>query len=322
MPVKNEAWILSMSLAAASVWADGIVVSDQGSTDGSKEIARSFPKVHLIENDDLKDFNEYKMRAPLISTARRLFGEGNILVSLDADEILTPYFDSVDFQKWQQLPTGTVIQFFWGNILYGFEKYWRLPHQNFGYIDDGQPFQTGLIHVPRLFSPREDSLVYECKDMGVIHFQYTDWDRMTSKHRWYQCYERIYFPKKSAVEIYRRYHHMYNPSYFVTPVPNEWKDNYSKWGGVNITDYKQEKVHWWDYKVLSYLDEYGEAFFSQIDIWNFDWEAVGGKKYPYKGKLKDRILLWYLRSTTSLVYRKGWRKLLRFMDRLMTRWTA
>ena len=58
MPVKNEAWILPLSLQAASVWADMIILSDQGSTDGSKEIARRFPKVHLIENDSLGEFNE------------------------------------------------------------------------------------------------------------------------------------------------------------------------------------------------------------------------------------------------------------------------
>ena len=99
MPVKNVAWILPMSLKAASIWADRIIVSDQGSIDSSKEIARSFPKVHLIDNKDLEDFNEYKMREPLIRTARTLEGTGNILIALDADELLTPFFDSIDFEK-------------------------------------------------------------------------------------------------------------------------------------------------------------------------------------------------------------------------------
>ena len=244
MPVKNEAWILPMSLKAASVWADRIIVSDQGSVDGSKEIARSFPKVLLIENEELKDFNEYKMREPLIRAARDLEGMGNILVALDADELLTPFFDSIDFEHWQQLPQGTIIQFFLGNISPNFENYWSLNHQNYGYIDDGRTFQTGLIHVPRLFSPNEDRTnVYECTDLGVMHFQYVDWERMKSKHRWYQCYERIHFPEKSAVEIYRRYHHMYNPNIHKKVFPNAWKENYAILG-VDITDWKSERIFW------------------------------------------------------------------------------
>ena len=322
MPVKNESWILPMSLAAASVWADCIIVSDQGSTDGSRDIAKSFPKVHLIENDELLEFNEYKMREPLITTARELYGKGNVLISLDADEVLTPYFDSADFQKWQELPCGTIIQFFWGNIYKGYKRYWLLQHQNFGYIDDGKPFQTGLIHVPRLFVPSiNNENVYECKSLGVIHFQYVDWERMVSKHRWYQCYERIHFPEKSAVEIYRRYHHMYNPSYFVLSVPDEWRRNYlSK--GVDITDWKKEKIYWWDYKVISYLETYGERLFSQIDIWNYNWNTICYKKYKYKGTIKDKILLRYLGVTTTLVYRKGWRKLMRRTDNWVARWTC
>ena len=47
MPVKNEEWIIERSLSSASIWADKIIVSDQGSTDRTVEIARRFPKVTL-----------------------------------------------------------------------------------------------------------------------------------------------------------------------------------------------------------------------------------------------------------------------------------
>lgn len=321
MPVKNEAWILPMSLQAASIWADRIIVSDQGSTDGSKEIAKAFPKVYLIENDAQKDFNEYQMREPLISTARQLDGDNNVLIAIDADEVLTPYFESIDFEQWQILPRGTVIQFFWGNLLPGFDRYWPVFHQNFGYVDDGKTFDTGLIHVPRLFVPSVDnSNVYECQDLGVMHFQYVDWQRMSSKHRWYQCYERIHFPQKSAVEIYRRYHHMYNPQIETMLVPKEWKDTYLQYN-VDIKDVRYEQVYWWDGKVMNYFDTYGEDFFSQIDVWGVDGNAVNVNGYKYMGGVKDKILLLYLRRTTTLVYRKGWRKLMRYIDKLMILWT-
>ena len=68
-PVKNEAWILERFLECASLWADQIIIADQGSDDGSREIARSFNKVQLIENS-AKVFNEPERQKLLIEAAR------------------------------------------------------------------------------------------------------------------------------------------------------------------------------------------------------------------------------------------------------------
>ena len=49
MSVKNEAWMLKKSLAAAALWADVIIVGDHGSEDGSAAIAQAHPKVQFID---------------------------------------------------------------------------------------------------------------------------------------------------------------------------------------------------------------------------------------------------------------------------------
>ena len=68
-PVKNEAWILHAFLKATSLWADYIIIADQMSTDGSREIALSYPKVILIDNDN-QEFNEVERQKMLIDKAR------------------------------------------------------------------------------------------------------------------------------------------------------------------------------------------------------------------------------------------------------------
>ena len=68
-PVLNEAWILDRFLKCASIWADHIIISDQGSTDGSVEIAKQYKKVIFIDNNKTGDFNEMQMRAPLFEAA-------------------------------------------------------------------------------------------------------------------------------------------------------------------------------------------------------------------------------------------------------------
>jgi hypothetical protein len=68
------------------------------STDGSREIALSYPKVILIDNDN-PDFNEAERQRLLISKAREIEGD-KILFGLDADEIFSANFSqTTDWQK-------------------------------------------------------------------------------------------------------------------------------------------------------------------------------------------------------------------------------
>ena len=49
-PVRNEAWILPAFLKATSLWADYIIIADQMSTDGSRDIYPQFEKVIVVDN--------------------------------------------------------------------------------------------------------------------------------------------------------------------------------------------------------------------------------------------------------------------------------
>lgn len=53
-------------------------------------------------------------------------------------------------------------------------------------------------------------------------------------------------------------------------IPYEWLEKY-KIIGADYCNLKNEKFYWWDYEVLKLLNQYGLKFFSQIDIWDFDW---------------------------------------------------
>ena len=49
-PVYNEAWILPAFLKATSLWADYIIIADQMSTDGSRDIYKDYDKVIMVDN--------------------------------------------------------------------------------------------------------------------------------------------------------------------------------------------------------------------------------------------------------------------------------
>ena len=87
-PVKNEAWILERFLRCASLWADHIIVADQASEDGSREIAQRFEKVTLIRNES-SDYSEAARQRLLIAQPHREIAGPRLLVALDADDCLT-----------------------------------------------------------------------------------------------------------------------------------------------------------------------------------------------------------------------------------------
>jgi hypothetical protein len=49
-PCRNEAWVIDIHLKAASLWADHIIVGDQMSDDGTREIVARYAKAILVDN--------------------------------------------------------------------------------------------------------------------------------------------------------------------------------------------------------------------------------------------------------------------------------
>ena len=97
---------------------------------------------------------------------------------------------------------------------------------------------------------------------------------MKSKHRWYQCYERILFPEKSPVEIYRMYHHMDSlAEYKMEVIPAESISAYTSIG-IDPFVHVKEGVYRWDREIATMVRQYGFGYFKHIDIWTKDWNVI------------------------------------------------
>jgi hypothetical protein len=272
-PVKNEAWILEKFLMAASLWADHIIIADQFSDDDSRDIAAKFDKVILIKNPSV-EFNEPERQKLLIEAARRIQGP-RLLITLDADEFLTAnYHESNEWEFIMHAPPGTVIRFKWVNLKPGFTKFWS-PDTYFpwGFMDDGSEHVGSIIHSTRIPMP-SNSMKIDLDEIKVLHFQYVDWERMTSKHRWYQCWEALNQPKRSSLEIYQQYHHMYEvKDADLQEVKSEWFDFYLT-NKIDIKAINEKGIYWWDREVLGYFQRYGTRAFRKLDIWDADWKGL------------------------------------------------
>ena len=258
-PTKNEEWIIERFVKAASLWADVIIIADQMSTDHTVDIAMEYPKVHIIENPS-ETFNENERQKLLIQEARKIPGK-KLLFALDADEFLTADFcESSEWNEMLYADEGTVFNLKWPFIKDDYSHYWEAdhPYNKFAVIDDNSPHVGSDMHSIRIPVAHDAKEIF-LSEIMVMHFQYTDWKRMESKHLWYQCYERVNNPQKSLCEIFRMYHHMYlKHKYYI--MPPSWLDSYEQ-SGIELRKSTRQTVYWWEKEIDRYIDEYGRDYF-------------------------------------------------------------
>ena len=273
-PVRNEAWILERFLQAASTWADAIVLLDQGSDDGSVEIARRFSKVQLTEYPHAT-YDDPIRRGLLVDLARAAVSEPRILVALDADEfVAADAWEHEEMRRFLSSLPGTVARMRWINVLPQEPRAW-IPRDltDFMFVDDGSAFRGEPMHGPRLPGANSPATL-DLQGPKVVHLQYLDWDRMRSKQRWYQAQERIEHPSKRPIQIYRQYHHMDAiASSERHQLRDEWFAGYGPDSSQRLLAQQSQDAYPTDARVLDLLLEYGVERFRRVDLWDGRWEA-------------------------------------------------
>jgi len=317
-PVKNEAWILDTFLSCASLWADQIIIADQMSTDGSREIAIKYPKVTLIDNA-CGSFNEPERQALLIDAARKINCDRRVLIALDADEILVGNVQGIVCDKFSQFDKGTVITFDWFNVQPDRHTCWKSnTKMPFGFIDDETKHCGATIHSTRVPDPGR-SHHHPVTDIFVLHLQYIDWDRMRSKHRWYECFERINHQEKASIEIYRQYHHMYSFRNRLRRfnLRKEWLSLYNEMG-IDALAFIKDPCYRWDTEILEMIKKYGADKFINLDIWDSPVFANSKEILKFANQGIAERLVWTLvrfyLKLTQLVYPNFF---LQYVDRLI-----
>ncbi len=272
-PVRNEAWILDIFLRATALWADRIIIMDQASDDGTREIAASHPKVDLIDNPSAT-FNEPERQALLIATARQRY-PGSVLIALDADEIFTPeWMTTGACERLRAATPGTRLLARWANARPGMRSYWLGRWVTCGFVDDGVTAHQGRpIHSPRLPGPEGGDIIHETSTR-ILHYRGVDRRRMDSKHRWYQCWELLHGQRRDVVRQHRFYHSVETPRLRkFRRLPRAWRDWYHARGLV-IDGYRQDEALWWDRELVQWLHLHGPERFRQLAIWNAPWPAI------------------------------------------------
>ena len=272
MPVRNEKWILPTTINAGLKIADHILIADQNSNDGSKEFYKNESKILVIPNNNKDHSNQ--IRWELLDQSRKLFGENNLIMNIDADEIVPPNLFEKEENNILSHKPGTIFSSPWVQLWRSVYKYrsddgiWN-PSNNqkpFMFIDNKiMDYEREYIindHTARV--PIKNSLKIIETKIPLLHFQFVNWERSQIKQAWYQCKELL-----SGVD-YKTINNKYKNS--VTEINLKLSDIKGDWvKDVNlhpeISDIDLDQL-WYLKEINSIFNEHGIRKFKKLNIWD------------------------------------------------------
>ena len=321
-PVRNEAWVLDAFLTCTSSWADFIILADQHSDDGTREIAAKYEKVILIDNPT-EEWYEYICRTRLLEEAAKIPGD-KIIFGLDADEFLSEGFEKTE--SWKQILNShgnEIFCFKWLNLFDDFStaEYTDSYHDWVAHFDDSIDIveeyrirEEHAVHCARIPCLESNRCHYvDVDDFWVVHLAKLNHGRIRQKFDFYQVtWVDKNKEKANPIRMYRGYNKFYPDNLFrlKEPVKLCCRDSLADYSFlVKTSDYGRHYVD----EMLQVFKREGTGPFLKLCIWDNPYLIDAGitPRIP----LKYRVLHSYLRKTQPISNRK----LIVELDRVLKR---
>lgn len=306
-PVRNEAWVLDAFLTCTSSWADHIILADQHSTDGTREIAARYDKVMVVDND-LPEMNQAAARLLLFKEVDKIEGD-KIVFALDADEFLCKGFEKTEgWRRIVESKPNEIFCFKWLN-LYGDYRH-ALPETGFmewachfdasmSIAEEYDRCERRAVHEMRVpCLPIERAEYVMIPDIPFVHLSFINPTRTRNKQDFYEVSTLAKLKEpKSAVTMFRTYH---RPSPKVRLLENEaalyckGNQGFNASQLVNGTDVGQYYLD----EMLAIFGRDGTGKYLKLCIWDNPYLKAAGVNPKLPPGI--RLLHWYLRKTQGV----------------------
>ena len=312
-PTRNEAWVIRAFLECNSLWADYIIIADQMSTDGTREIIYEYQNKWREEhqcqlimiNNANPEFNEAERQSMLVAKAREVAaGRDTLLWGLDADEILPANWQVTDDGKHiLNSKKGDVFWFKWAQLApdkihYGDSDYFPWLFHDDGVEPHGNYVRN--MHSMRIPYPIEEQQLYFVKDFRVLHCGLLDPLRIAAKNRFYQFVDW---------EMNHRSPIVLSRSYAAHRVENQTMDlqfkieehiiayPFNLWSNIEL----KANHTWFDDYIIERMYKYPNNQLRKLDIWDEEFM----KYYCLQDKRRsiDKFIHMYLHITNKV---RGW----------------
>jgi hypothetical protein len=267
MPVKNEADVLPITLNVISKYCDTVIIADQMSADGSREIYKMFPNIRVIDNP--RNGHSNQVRWDLLKTARQ-YGDNNLIISLDADEYIPPklfekFLNETDFKA------GDSFRFPWIQLWKSTDYFndtgvWYRNYQRAAWLDDGVTNYGEEIIINDHVARVPPAFLDNCKkidSLPIIHLQWLSWNKTQFKQILYRCTELVKKPN-DYISINSAYSHSLDCDISkLSKVKPEWIDDID-----SLKTAENLKPTWHLQEIKKLFDEHGILFFEPLQIWH------------------------------------------------------
>ena len=270
LPVKNEAWVLEHTLRCLSAFCDVILVNDQQSTDGARDIGRQFPKVVWIDSPESHICEQARWQ--LWDVAREYDGH-NLLWCTDADELVSPSrMRAFLNQRYEELSGGVVVDALYCHV-------WNNPTQYRAGLGVYSPYlkAVGIVDDRRRDYDRSrslplheervpigaDTVRVHAEVAPVLHLQWLLPNRSQMRQAWYRCRELLHGERD--VQAINAHYAGTLPEWRVptAPIPPEWLE------GVTLPDPRiDQEPTWQQAEIIRWFDTRGVEFFEPLEIWH------------------------------------------------------
>ena len=277
--VRNEQWVLGLTLPAAMTLLDELVVIDHESSDRTPEIiaelARAFPgRIH--PESWAGDYHEVGMRQKALDVGRQR--GGTHFYWLDGDEVLTANLVARVRQWVGELSPGQVLELPWLAMWASLDRFrdddsvWTNNFKAFAFADsesiayrtDGDGYHLHL-QTPRGRSGRPFRPLPDQAQGGVMHLQFANQRRLIAKHAWYKMFELLRFPgRRTPAEIDVLYSQAVDPAGVrLADVPSGWWAGYERFRQAVRLD----ETPWHEEEIRRMWVEHGSAAFAGLNLW-------------------------------------------------------
>jgi hypothetical protein len=273
---RNYGWVINAFLKANSLWADYIIIADQHSTDGSREIALKYPKVILLDNVDLS-YGETARSQMVIDRARQIEGD-KILFYLAIDEVLAAnYNETEDWAKIINSVPGDVFFFQWANLCPDKKNYWvsntsdnkpfymaRMFHDDevTPYDNEGLDMHTHCIPYPK----EVENHLFRVNDFKILHFGEFSEKWNLAKQRFYHFVD---FDKNNRnITSLSRMYNRWTIERQCLSIPEEWIHRKDLQGFDLFNEVNSDEQPFLDNYVLEFIKKNGIERYRKLDVWD------------------------------------------------------
>ena len=303
-PVRNEAWVLDAFLTCTSSWADYIILADHHSEDNTREIAKKYEKVILIDNPTF-EWYEAQCRKRLLEEACKIPGD-KVIFALDADEFLSEGFEKTE--SWKRIvgsQENEIFCFNWLNLFDNFKtaEYTKMHFEwaahfvaSVDVVKEYKRRETRAVHCMRVPCLETDVCKYVfVDDFWIVHLAKLNHEKIRQKYDFYQVtWLDKNKEKVDPINMYREYSKYYPDNIVHLDKPVKlccMGDNKDYAYLVQTSDYGKHYVD----EMVRVFEREGIDKFAKLCIWDNPYLKAAG--FSPKLQLKYRLLHWYLRKT-------------------------